>query len=581
MRGMPHQPHGDEQGPKDEVKVFKHEEDDEEILGTEDLSVEDRLTEDKSSLITESETKASNGSPPNRTECSSAFGPVVGRPFDALAERHALGYYYSPYSPYASNLQSLTGKMGLPHFLYGSDPLAQPPPAHMGIPPYQFDTKGMPRPFYPFAASGAYPAHHPHISATDLSWGSTPLYPSTSAAFRSPYPDLASLHRFSPGLLPPPPSLPSHLVQSEHLRQRSLAMQSVVSSRSGSTSGSKSTNSSSSSPSLSSSSHHHLSSVNSSQSSREFDKKKSHIKKPLNAFMLYMKEMRAQVVAECTLKESAAINQILGRRWHALNKEEQSRYYDMARRERQNHLQMYPGWSARDNYAQSKKKKRKRDRIDAAQMKKCRARYGLEQQDQWCKPCRRKKKCIRYMEAMQAASGENGGPDSCGSGDAGVPSGQHHDRHFHDIDDDDYMDDDDDEDIDDEDDGVGSSDAVTPGSVESVCEERTRINGGGGMTGGSCSSVAASVGSPGYSVASLLSPSPMVPSPLTPSSTAGSVGGVSSMLCSASGSTEIIAPRTPIGANPRDSNNPLSVDQLTNSSPRPPHSAARAPLTVT
>lgn len=47
------------------------------------------------------------------------------------------------------------------------------------------------------------------------------------------------------------------------------------------------------------------------------EEKKPHVKKPLNAFMLYMKEMRAKVVAECTLKESAAINQILGRkvRW--------------------------------------------------------------------------------------------------------------------------------------------------------------------------------------------------------------------------------------------------------------------------
>lgn len=54
----------------------------------------------------------------------------------------------------------------------------------------------------------------------------------------------------------------------------------------------------------------------SNESSKEIsnDKKKPHIKKPLNAFMLYMKEMRAKVVAECTLKESAAINQILGRR---------------------------------------------------------------------------------------------------------------------------------------------------------------------------------------------------------------------------------------------------------------------------
>ena len=40
----------------------------------------------------------------------------------------------------------------------------------------------------------------------------------------------------------------------------------------------------------------------------------AHVKKPLNAFMLYMKEMRPKIAAECTLKESAAINQILGKR---------------------------------------------------------------------------------------------------------------------------------------------------------------------------------------------------------------------------------------------------------------------------
>ena len=39
-----------------------------------------------------------------------------------------------------------------------------------------------------------------------------------------------------------------------------------------------------------------------------------HIKKPLNAFMVFMKEMRQTVIEESTLKESAAINQILGRR---------------------------------------------------------------------------------------------------------------------------------------------------------------------------------------------------------------------------------------------------------------------------
>ncbi|KAI5107747.1 lymphoid enhancer-binding factor 1, partial [Silurus meridionalis] len=83
---------------------------------------------------------------------------------------------------------------------------------------------------------------------------------------------------------------------------------------------------------------------------KEQEPKRPHIKKPLNAFMLYMKEMRANVVAECTLKESAAINQILGRRWHALSREEQAKYYELARKERQLHMQLYPGWSARDNY---------------------------------------------------------------------------------------------------------------------------------------------------------------------------------------------------------------------------------------
>ncbi|XP_059823819.1 transcription factor 7-like 1-A isoform X3 [Hypanus sabinus] len=90
----------------------------------------------------------------------------------------------------------------------------------------------------------------------------------------------------------------------------------------------------------------------------EDEKRKPHIKKPLNAFMLYMKEMRAKVVAECTLKESAAINQILGRKWHALTREEQSKYYELARKERQLHSQLYPGWSARDNYGKRKKRKR-------------------------------------------------------------------------------------------------------------------------------------------------------------------------------------------------------------------------------
>ena len=43
--------------------------------------------------------------------------------------------------------------------------------------------------------------------------------------------------------------------------------------------------------------------------------------------MLYMKEQRAHVIEECTLKESSAINKVLGQKWKELPRAEQDRYY--------------------------------------------------------------------------------------------------------------------------------------------------------------------------------------------------------------------------------------------------------------
>lgn len=135
--------------------------------------------------------------------------------------------------------------------------------------------------------------------------------------------------------------------------------------------------------------------------------KKPHVKKPLNAFMLFMKEQRAAVVADCTLRESAAINQILGRKWHELERTEQAKYYEKARLARLEHMQNNPGWSARDNYGLKKKRRRKREKVigeNGELPRKCRARYGLHQLNLWCKPCRRKKKCIRFANE----EGQNG-----------------------------------------------------------------------------------------------------------------------------------------------------------------------------
>ncbi|XP_075204313.1 transcription factor 7-like 2 isoform X29 [Anomaloglossus baeobatrachus] len=264
------------------------------------------------------------------------------------------------------------------------------PPPHLQA---DVDPKtGIPRPPHPPDISPYYPlspgtvGQIPHPLGWLVPQQGQPVYPITTGGFRHPYPTAltvnASMSSFLSSRFPPHMVPPHHSLHTTGIPHPAIVTPTV-----------KQESSQSDLGSLHSSKHQ--------DSKKEEEKKKPHIKKPLNAFMLYMKEMRAKVVAECTLKESAAINQILGRRWHALSREEQAKYYELARKERQLHMQLYPGWSARDNYG--KKKKRKRDKQpgesnDANAPKKCRALFGLDRQNLWCKPCRRKKKCIRYIQ---------------------------------------------------------------------------------------------------------------------------------------------------------------------------------------
>ncbi|XP_071770875.1 transcription factor 7-like 2 isoform X11 [Centroberyx gerrardi] len=299
-----------------------------------------------------------------------------------------------------------------PHHVHPLTPLITYSNEHFtpGNPPPHLQTDvdpktGIPRPPHPPDISPYYPlspgtvGQIPHPLGWLVPQQGQPVYPITTGGFRHPYPTAltvnASMSRFPPHMVPPHHSLhttgiPHPAIVTPNVKQES--------------------------------SHSDISSLNSSKhtdAKKEEEKKKQpHIKKPLNAFMLYMKEMRAKVVAECTLKESAAINQILGRRWHALSREEQAKYYELARKERQLHMQLYPGWSARDNYGKKKKRKREKQQAegnehreyfpnpclslppitDLSAPKKCRARFGLDQQNNWCGPCRRKKKCIRYIQ---------------------------------------------------------------------------------------------------------------------------------------------------------------------------------------
>ncbi|XP_033237317.1 protein pangolin, isoforms A/H/I/S isoform X8 [Drosophila pseudoobscura] len=404
---------GDDLCSTDEVKIFKDEGDRED----EKISSENLLVEEKSSLIdlTESEEKGNKTVRPDHS-------PVFNK-LEPHTPSFNMGYLVSPY-PYGNGAPSglpvtMANKMGLPPFFcHNADPLTTPPPAHCGIPPYQLDPKamGLTRPaLYPFAAGQyPYPMLSPDMTQV-ASWHTPSVY--TASSFRTPYPTSIPINttlssdfpfRFSPSLLPSVHAASHHVLNSHPA---------IVGASSKQDCGSQDPTTNNRYPrNLDSKNSSNTQSIDCKDSSN--DKKKPHIKKPLNAFMLYMKEMRAKVVAECTLKESAAINQILGRRWHALGREEQAKYYELARRERQLHMQMYPDWSSRTNASRGKKRKRKQDAHDGGNnMKKCRARFGLDQQNQWCKPCRRKKKCIRYMEAMNGTGAieDGSGIDDLGS----------------------------------------------------------------------------------------------------------------------------------------------------------------------
>ncbi|XP_028461806.1 transcription factor 7-like 1 [Perca flavescens] len=96
---------------------------------------------------------------------------------------------------------------------------------------------------------------------------------------------------------------------------------------------------------------------------RESQQDKSHlyVKKPPNAFMLFMKEQRLNVEAELNIKgiKSSAVNKVLGQKWKSLTKEEQAKYYDKAKEERRLHAQRHPEWTPKDNYGKKKKRQRR------------------------------------------------------------------------------------------------------------------------------------------------------------------------------------------------------------------------------
>ncbi|XP_029697370.1 transcription factor 7-like 1-B [Takifugu rubripes] len=83
-----------------------------------------------------------------------------------------------------------------------------------------------------------------------------------------------------------------------------------------------------------------------------------YIKKPLNAFMLYKKEQWPLITAQQETRKSNVINMLLGQKWKALPKEEQTQYYIEAEKQKLLHSLNHPDWTCRDNYGIYKARRR-------------------------------------------------------------------------------------------------------------------------------------------------------------------------------------------------------------------------------
>ncbi|XP_057703449.1 transcription factor 7-like 1-D [Corythoichthys intestinalis] len=88
------------------------------------------------------------------------------------------------------------------------------------------------------------------------------------------------------------------------------------------------------------------------------DDEEVYIKKPPNAFMIFRKEQRENVMAQLNIRDSAMANKALGRMWKSLSEKEQEKYYELADAEKRLHTQLHPNWSCTDNYGRKRRKQR-------------------------------------------------------------------------------------------------------------------------------------------------------------------------------------------------------------------------------